>query len=66
MNKNENIMWYSLADGSYGGCERQDLIIVKMDDFTDEDWAAMEAAGNDKDVMKVYLAVQNRMANNES
>jgi hypothetical protein len=37
IDKTENIIWASVADGSWGGCERGDLIIVRESDLTDEE-----------------------------
>lgn len=34
LDKSEKIIWMSTADGSWGGCERGDLIIVRRSDLT--------------------------------
>lgn len=63
---NDIILWYSMADGSWGGCERDDLVIVPMDALTDDDHEALDCAGNDSEVRDIVLDVMARLeANND-
>lgn len=40
----EPVVWFSEADGSWGGCLRGDLFIVPVAYFTDAESAAFESA----------------------
>lgn len=58
------IVWCSLADGSYGGCQDvEDLVIVPMDAFDEDDWDALEDCGNDSEAAEIILAVRERYKN---
>ena len=62
----DRVIWFSAADGSWGGCERRDLIIVSESDLTDDDNAAIEEADGDEEaVFQILLAVQSRKAEKE-
>lgn len=62
MSNDENIIWMA-PDGSWGGCKRGDLLIVRESDLTDADRDVIDeaAAGENEDVIyEVLLAVQKR------
>lgn len=40
----DTIVWYNTADGSWGGCEADDLLIVRIADMTDEERALLDEA----------------------
>ena len=61
-NKNDIIVWASLADGSYGGCVRKDLLVVSIIDFNEEELDAM--AGDDVDHVDVIKRVAERLEQN--
>lgn len=42
----DNVIWMSVADGSWGGCDSDDLIVVDSAEFTDEEWGALNEADN--------------------
>jgi hypothetical protein len=50
-----NIVWMSAADGSWGGCDKGDLIIVDTDEFSDEDFDALNEAENEGDVYQILM-----------
>lgn len=57
---NDFILWYSTADGSWGGCERNDLVIVPMSALTDDENAAL-SYGNDGEAEQIILDVAARL-----
>ena len=54
------IIWMSTADGSWGGCDEDDLLVVDDADLTDEEWDALNEANSDNDVYDILIAVHNR------
>lgn len=63
IDNNDNIIWASAADGSWGGCKRDDLIIVRESELTDDEREAIEDAaevGDDGTIINILLAVDER------
>ena len=59
-----NILWMSLADGSYGGCEEDMLVIVYEDEMTDEEYGELEFAGCEDDtgvIADILLRARHRI-----
>jgi hypothetical protein len=56
-----NIIWYSTADGSWGGCDEADLIILDAEDFTDDENETL-CNGDEREVYRavVAAAIRNR------
>ena len=52
----ENIIWASLADGSYGGCAVGDLIVIRKSEMTTEELDRFwEADGDEINIiLKAY------------
>ena len=40
----DDIVWYNCADGSWGGCESDDLVIVRLADMTEDERALLDEA----------------------
>ena len=57
---NDIILWYSTEDGSWGGCERGNLVIVPLDALTDDENAAL-GYGNDGEAEQIILDVAARL-----
>lgn len=57
MSSSNHILWASLADLSYGGCAREDLIIVNEADLTDEDQAALDDAVDENDFIEILCKI---------
>ena len=56
----DDVIWMSRADGSWGGCDKDDLMVVESADFTDEEWDALNEAQTDDDAYKVISVVYAR------
>jgi hypothetical protein len=57
----KNIIWMSAADGSWGGCDRDDLIIIDEDDITTNEWDVIHDADDEKDVYDTLLSIKKRL-----
>jgi hypothetical protein len=57
----KNIIWMSAADGSWGGCDRDDLIIIDEDDITTNEWDAIHEADDERVVYDVLLSIHRRV-----
>jgi hypothetical protein len=57
----KNIIWMSAADGSWGGCDRDDLIIINEDDITTNEWDVIHDADDEKDVYDTLLSIKKRL-----
>lgn len=55
------IVWMSLADGSYGGCEEDMLVVVYEDEMTDKEHEELEWAESEGEVADVLLRARNRI-----
>ena len=51
------IIWMSAADGSWGGCDEDDLIVVNEDEVTDEQMQALSEAYDEGEVYDILRAV---------
>ena len=40
----DDIVWYNCADGSWGGCESDDLVVVRLADMTEDERALLDEA----------------------
>ena len=40
----DDIVWYNCADGSWGGCESDSLIVIRKADMTDDELALLDEA----------------------
>lgn len=49
------VVW-AMSDGSWGGCDRDDILIVSETDLTDADHAAIAANENGKAVYAILSA----------
>jgi hypothetical protein len=56
----DEIIWMSVADGSWGGCDKDDLIMVESSEFTPEEWDDLNEAASDNDAFRVINAVHER------
>jgi hypothetical protein len=56
----KNIVWMSVADGSWGGCAKDDLLIVDEDNITTNEWNAIHDAEHEGDVYEILLTIQRR------
>lgn len=56
-----NILWMSLADGSYGGCEEDMLVIVYEDEMTVEEYDSLAYADSEGEVADILLRARNRI-----
>lgn len=62
IDNNEWIIWMSTADGSWGGCERGDLTIVRESDLTDDEREAIGADDSTTDdIYDVLTAAEERI-----
>lgn len=57
----KNIIWMSAADGSWGGCDRDDLIIINEDDITTNEWDVIHDADDERDVYDTLLSIKKRL-----
>ena len=55
----DDVIWMSVADGSWGGCDKDDLIVVESAEFTDEEWDALNEA-NDREAFDIISKVHAR------
>lgn len=51
------IIWMSAADGSWGGCDENDLIIVDEDEVTEEQMQALSEIYDEGEVYDILRAV---------
>lgn len=58
--KTDHILWASLADLSYGGCAREDLVIVNEADLTDEDRENLDNAEDENDFIEILCKIHDR------
>jgi len=56
----DEIIWMSAADGSWGGCDKDDLIMVDAEEFTPEEWDDLNEAQTDGDAFRIISAVHER------
>jgi hypothetical protein len=55
----DDVIWMSVADGSWGGCDSDDLIVVDSAEFTDEEWETLNEA-SDREVFDIISKVHAR------
>lgn len=51
------IIWMSAADGSWGGCDKDDLIVVDEDEVTEEQMQALSEVYDEGEVYEILRAV---------
>jgi hypothetical protein len=56
----DDIVWYNCADGSWGGCESDDLVIVRLADMT-EDERALLGDAEDAEAREAIVGAYERM-----
>ena len=59
----KNIIWYSMDDGSHGGCAATDLLVCDSDDITPEEGIALYDAssnGDDEAIRDAFMQVYYR------
>lgn len=64
IDNNENIIWMSRADASWGGCARGDIIIVRESDLSDAERYAIDNAEmlTTDEICDVLTAAEARVA----
>jgi len=45
-NTTETILWGSLADGSWGGCHKDELVVIPANAVSDEEWTELGEASD--------------------
>ena len=56
-----NLLWMSLADGSYGVCEEDMLVTIYEDEMTVEEYDALAFADSESEVADILLRARNRI-----
>lgn len=61
------VMWYCAADGSYGMCERRDIVIIPMHFITDAERGEIDSAESEGyDVASVLDKIHYRLIMEET
>ena len=63
MKDDEKIVWYCGADGSWGGCERSDLIIVPLSELTEAESLELMVSDDSEVIAGVIMDADQRIAN---
>jgi len=56
-----NLLWMSLADGSYGGCEEDMLVTIYEDEMTVAEYDALAFADSEGEVADILLRARDRI-----
>jgi hypothetical protein len=54
------VIWMSAADGSWGGCDEDDLIVIDESEFTDAEFDSLHEAVNEAEVYEILMRVNQR------
>ena len=61
-----HIVWYSIADDSWGECLEGDLIVLKLDEMSAEDQQKYDNCQHDDEVKELLVAINNKEKNSEA
>lgn len=55
------IIWMSLADGSWGGCEESALLIVNVNDLTESELESLSEVDTETEVYDILIGAVKRL-----
>lgn len=55
------VIWYSAADGSWGGCDVRDLYIIGKNELTTDEWSSITESDDAEFIGETICLAYNRV-----